>query len=465
MLARLTQQLLSLKAAALKGWDQGQDWVWQPNESLVPPWQQLQTVARLALILGYGIRDNRLVVRASALTTMSLLSVVPFIAVGIALLQTFGVWNPETLRDQLMRGLPEFKAVIERVFPLLEQTDFAALGRLGLLVLAASVLSMFGRIERSFNALWGIRRDRPLWRKLIDYTGVMLMVTLLLVSSWFFQILSLDLTAELTGWLSPGALTRVISTVASVAFISLSFAILIKTMPNTDVPLKASLIAGAVGGLGYSLVSFGYFELQLGMAKTNLLYSSLAFLPATIVWVEISWILILAAAELAYVLTNFHRFRRELLSGVVSPEFQEHTALKAAAELARNHRRNTDQGLDIGELSDRLRLPSHFVARVCDRLRAVGIVEPLAKGRLRLVAARSKDLRPNDVLMAVRRLGPAPHGTEDDAAGRFIAGYAETVESLLAGLPENGRLLDMVDPGDAETAQGQKPRQPSGDTL
>jgi membrane protein len=96
----------------------------------------------------------------------------------------------------------------------------------------------------------------------------------------------------------------------------ITFSFIFIFMPNTKVKLKSGIFAGILAGTLFQFVQWAYINLQIGVAKYNAIYGSLAALPFFLIWLQISWLIILFGAEIAFAVQNVqtYEFEQDCLS-------------------------------------------------------------------------------------------------------------------------------------------------------
>ena len=132
-------------------------------------------------------QQARCVIRASSLTTVTVISVVPVLAFAFAIGKGFGfhgnlqadLIEPTLGRWLGMENAPELKKAVDQLFLFVENTDLSRLGTLGFITVAYSVLRLLSSVEESFNDLWQIRSARTVARKVSDYLSVVSPIHLL----------------------------------------------------------------------------------------------------------------------------------------------------------------------------------------------------------------------------------------------------------------------------------------------
>ena len=129
--------------------------------------RQLQTAA----LVIHDFLQDRCMLRAFAVTYLSLLAIVPLLALTFALLKAFGVQNSlePIILEKLNVGSQE---VVSTILSYVNNTQVGKLGVFGLLFLLVAVTSLLSNIEDSFNHVWGVKGLRPLIRRFSDYLSV-----------------------------------------------------------------------------------------------------------------------------------------------------------------------------------------------------------------------------------------------------------------------------------------------------
>jgi membrane protein len=131
-------------------------------------------------------------------------------------------------------------------------------------------------------------------------------------------------------------------------------------MPNTKVTLKAGLVAGIIAGTIFQVVQWVYISFQIGAARYNAIYGSFAALPLFLMWVQISWWVVLFGAELSFANQNVNTYEYEPDSNKVSQGFKKVLTLQIVHLLIKNFARG-DRPLTDTEISSQLKMPIRLV--------------------------------------------------------------------------------------------------------
>lgn len=424
------------------------DWIWQDeteNDSgLTKPLKFIRQFARWGIILFHGIFENKVLVHASALTYTTLLSILPIIAVALGIIQWSGIWQVDQLREMMTTHLPEFDFISKHVFDYLEGTNFSSLGFAGIFFLLTAVFSMMGKVEQAMNEIWDVQKSRPLWRKITDYFGIIIFTSIMVTFSWFFMIISGDWLHDYLPTVAALLNQKIFTKFATIIFLSSAFIIIIKLMPRTKVPLKSAAIGGFVSAILYSMVSSTFFGLQIGMANYNLIYSSLAAMPITIIWIDISWIILLVSSELSFTIAHGGTFSRQALAAVLSPAYLEKSIARIAIEVSRRTL-EAEEGENVRvsslELSKKLKIPFKIV----EDLSGILVQNKIFSGNTRRGLWIQNEIMDRttitDVIFALRFMkGEDTNGS----AGHVVDNYMLETQGLMQKVESNLTLKQAV---------------------
>jgi|GEM_PF-2769639 len=429
--------------------DRFMDWIWQDESTiefdLSKPLKFIRQIARWGLIMFHGIFENKILVHASALTYTTMLSILPIIAVALGVIQWSGIWKVEQLRELVTTYLPEFNFISKQVFDYLEGTNFSSLGFAGIFFLLTAVFSMMGKVEQAMNEIWDVQKSRPVWRKVTDYFAIILFSSTMITLSWGFMIVSGDWLTDYLPTLGDLLNQQIFTKFATLLFLGSAFTIIIKLMPRTKVPLKSAAIGGFVSGFLYMLVSSTFFGLQIGMANYNLIYSSLAALPITIIWIDISWIILLVSAELAFTLAHGGTFNRQALASVLSPAYLESSIARIAVEITRKTLQS-DEGelirIPTLELSKLLKIP----IKIVNDLAGILVENKVLAGNSRRGVWIKKDVVKQttiaDVIFTLRLM----KGEESNSIGNkhAVDDYMAELHKVMQNVENNITLYDAA---------------------
>jgi membrane protein len=249
---------------------------------------------------------NQCSLQASALTFYTLLSMVPILAVAFGIAKGFGF--EEHLQKQIAIQFKENPEVgqmaMEFAYSFLKQAEGGLIAGIGILVLLWSVLKLLNNIESALNQIWKVYKPRSFLRMISDYLAIMFICPIFIVIS---SSITIFISGELRYIVHNTAYGEYFTPVAYFIFwmIPLVLSWIVMTsiyliMPNTRVPLASGLIAGIIAGTVYQLLQWTYIHFQIGVSNYGAIYGSFAALPLFMLWVQLSWMVVLGGAEIAY---------------------------------------------------------------------------------------------------------------------------------------------------------------------
>ncbi|MFT4569919.1 MAG: membrane protein [Candidatus Binatia bacterium] len=396
-------------------------------------------ILRVAVLTYEGFVADLCLLRASALTYSSLMAFVPVLALSFALLRGLG-WTGDRLERVILERMTLISPdAIDAIVTYIDNTNVAGLGALGGVFLVVTFLAVMSNIETSMNAIWGDPPARTWARKTSDYLAVMLIAPLLLAAAISMTTaLRSNVGVEwIAGWSSIGpAIGRGLS-LGAYGLVWLVFAFLFAFVPNTKVRLVPALIGGVVAGTTWQLTQIGYINFQVGVARYNAIYGVMAQLPLLMLWVYVSWVIVLLGAEVSVAVQNLgpaSRERRTDARGFVLVEF---VALSLMAELAASAMART-RPPTVDELAARFDLPIRNVRDVVRELESGELVHLGGDERqslfLSLAPSSIPVARVLDVIRGEDDTRPGDlEPIDNEALGRVLAALGDARSSAVAG--------------------------------
>lgn len=325
-----------------------------------------------------GFSKDRIQLRASALTLYTLLSVVPIVSLIFAIAKGFGIES--IIQQELINSFQGQEEVlnwiIEYANSFLENTKSGYLAGVGIVILIWSVIQVLGNIESAFNRIWQIKKPRSYVRKFTDYLTVILVAPV-------FMVLASTLTVSLSGIFDRisdtypilGHLNFIVGSLPFV-IIWFLFAFVYMVMPNTKVNFKSAFIAGLIAGTLFQFTQWGYIYFQIGVSKYGAVYGSLAALPLFIIWMQMSWLIVLLGAEISFANQNVNLYEYESDSLLLSPRLKKILTFMVANLVVKNFEEGKDP-LSSTEISRKLKIPVRLVREIVDGLVNVKIFSEL----------------------------------------------------------------------------------------
>jgi len=280
---------------------------------------------RILFLTLHGFSYDKCPLRASALTFYSLLSIVPVAALAFGIAKGFGF--AKRLETLLYEKLPGQEDVLTQVIAfansLLENTKGGVIAGIGIAVLFWSLIKVLSHIESSFNAIWEIKKHRSIGRKISDYLSIALICPILVIMSSSVtvfittQIKHITEKVALLGMFSP--IIFFFLKLLPYGLIWILFTTIYIFMPNTRVNFSSGIIAGVFAGTLYQIVQWAYINFQVLVAKYNAIYGSFAALPLFLIWLQISWLIVLFGAEISFSYQNVHTHEFDPMARKITP--------------------------------------------------------------------------------------------------------------------------------------------------
>ncbi|MBW2228620.1 MAG: YihY/virulence factor BrkB family protein, partial [Deltaproteobacteria bacterium] len=328
---------------------------------------------RILLLATRGFGQDQCPLRASALTFYSILSIVPMVAMAFGIAKGFGF--QEILENQLMEKFSGQEDVMIRVVDfahsLLENTKGGMIVGVGIIVLLWTVIKLLAHIEGSFNDIWEVKKSRSYGRKFSDYLSIMLISPLLIImssSATVFITTKIALITEkvaLIGMFSPMIFFMLKLIPYCLVWILFIFTYIL--MPNTKVNFSAGFIGGIIAGTIFQAAQLAYILFQVGVAKYNAIYGSFAALPLFLIWMQLSWLIVLFGAEISfsYQYVDTYEFEPDLRQ--ISPAFKRLLTLQVANRVISTFSKGK-MPLTASNISQALEIPIRLVQQLLDEL-------------------------------------------------------------------------------------------------
>jgi len=395
--------------------------------------------SRLLYMVATNFLADHCIIRASALTFTTILSIVPLLAVAFSISKGFGLQNAGFFRDFLMGVSAGRAEVVDKILQYIANTNVKTLGWIGVGTLLLTVFTTVGNVERAFNSIWRVKRGRTSWRKFTDFFSVIVIcpIIVLVAASFTVAVQKLDLVHEFVT--NPGYdwVERLLFKLISLALVWVGFTFVYAFVPNTRVRLKSAAVGGVIAGSMWQSAQWFYIHWQIGFTKYNAIYGSFAQLPLFLVWLYISWIIVLVGAELSYAMQHLGAFVRQGLAEQLSPLSRQKVAMASMRHIAARFAAGLSP-LPSVELARTLRLPPDVVEESLAACAASGLTVPLgdeeAHGYGLAIAA--ENIRLAEIVAVVDNCGEGMSCgavVESDVDGVFEA-FAEAVRSSPANV-------------------------------
>lgn len=390
--------------------------IWRPDptEARLPD-RIGRRVSRYIYLVVRGFLDDRVLVRAPALTLTTLLALVPLLALIAAVAEGFGLYR--TAIDQLEGFLTDFvavgqKDVVDVVLRYVRDPNLGALGGIGLLFLLYMSVSLMSTIEGAFNDIWGVDRSRPFHRRVSDYLSILIIFPVLLIASTGLTagLSSTALVDELRGVAILSGAMEIGLKALPILVLGAGFSFLYKFMPYTAVRNRAAIVAGFFTGVAWHLAQWVFIQFQIGVTHNNVIYGTFAALPIFLIWLNASWIIVLVGCEIAYAVQHEATYCPPVPEESISIAQRERTALQLLAEVWQRFVRG-EPPLSAGDLAAEVDLPRPVTVEILRAMLDCGLLARAAGPHEGLLPARDlRRLSVGEILLAYRHAGGDTYG-------------------------------------------------------
>jgi membrane protein len=359
--------------------------IWRVQADQLPPVKAFTfRLLRSIAITFRGFRINNGMLRASALTFYSVLSIVPVLAMALGIAKGFGF---EThLEKELLERFSAQQEVIFQVIDfakaLLEETRGGLIAGVSIGFLIWSIIKVLSNIEHAFNQIWRMQKHRSWSRKFTDYLAFMLICPVLILIHGSLtvyigvQVRALTQNVPVLDYISP--VIFIFLKLLPYGLIWTLFSFLYIMMPNTRVHPITGIFSGVIAGTIYQFTQWAYITFQIGVASYNAIYGSFAAIPLFLIWLQVSWLIVLFGAELSHALQHSDHYEFEPDIRGMSYHHKKIFYLAVARLLARRFAEGKP-AMKAEAISRSLKLPILLVRNILDDLQLAGITS-IVKG-------------------------------------------------------------------------------------
>lgn len=378
------------------------------------------------------IRD-RCTEKASALTYLSALSLVPVIAMAIAIAKAFGL--RQVMEEELQKYFNGQDQMLENILPAVDNmlsTDGDGIATIvAVVVLIYTVVKLLMNIESAFNDMWDIKQSRRWERKISDYIAIILLgPVLLIVASSATVFVRETMQDFLTNW-------ELLSHVKSGIFFLLQllpytiiwlllFGIYL-IFPNTQVKVFPALISGIIAGTLYQVNQQAFISFQFAFARINAIYGSIAFLPLFLIWLQISWMIVLLGTEICYAIQYSSQWEIKSEELKISNNHRKKLSLLLLYKIIKKFEKQTG-GMPLNELSENINVPRRYISEICHDLEKAKLISRIASDELAYHPAF--DINQMDIHTVLNKLEDQGMGDFDSKKSRTFTEIESTLKAI-----------------------------------
>lgn len=335
------------------------------------------TGIKILKVINLSVRsflDRDLQTKSMSLTYSTVLAIVPALALLFAIGRGFGFQS--LLEDQLFKSFPAQKQSItfalKFVDSYLKEASQGLFVGIGIIFLLWTLISLLSSIESAFNQVWDVKKDRSFYQKVTDYIAICLMVPVLMICSSgvsIFMSATIQDNSHLA-FLTP--LVNISLEIAPFVLAWLAFSLSFFLIPNTKTQFKYAAVSGALCALLFQILQLLFVNGQIYVSKYNAIYGSFSFLPLLLIWLQLSWLILLAGCVLTYSLQNVFAFNFLGDLDKISTNYLRKVTIILTAAIVGRFRKGK-KPLSCSQLSFYYDIPLRVVTRICDNLNKAGL--------------------------------------------------------------------------------------------
>jgi len=322
--------------------------------------------ADFCLAVFWRFYEERGLQTAGSLTYTTLLSIVPLITVALAVATAFPVFDDAigALQLFLLENVLPDAAGIDTITDQISafSTNAGRLTAIGLAFFFVTAVMLMTTIDTALNHLFRVQRRRPVLQQVLMYWAVITLGPILIGGS--LSMTSFAVGASF-GWLRLSIVADALLAVLPFVFTCLALMLLYAVVPYRHVRARDAIIGGVLAGVAFEFAKRG-FALYIGRFPTySLIYGAFATIPIFLVWLYMSWVVVLAGATLTAILPAYRYAEGRAIPG---REFVD--ALLVLSMLARAQKNGGP--VRLREMSRELRIMPHRCEAVLERAARLG---------------------------------------------------------------------------------------------
>jgi membrane protein len=387
-------------------WHEKLDELQQPLRSLI------QTV-RFCYAIIRDVLTTTLTLRAMGLVYITILSIVPMLALTFSALKGFGIHQSRVKPALLNLFEPLGEKGIElteQLIGFVDNVQGGLLAGVGLVLLIYTTVSMINKIEESLNHIWRVENARSFLQRFGEYLSVVLVgpVVMATVVGLIAAIGSNAMVDQVLSNPLLGATALLIGKMMPYLLVIILFGLMYWFIPNTRVRFSAAAIGGITGGMLWAFSGVLFATFVVTSTRNVTIYASFAIVIIALMWLYISWLIFLIGAQASFYYQNPEYLRIGYRHLSVGNQLREQAALSLMLLVADSFR-SSNPAWTTNSMGAHIGIPGMLLGPVRNRLIAAGLLEVGKRDQLipardpgaiylAEVIAAVRDAHDNDVL-------------------------------------------------------------------
>ncbi|HTE43566.1 MAG TPA: YihY/virulence factor BrkB family protein [Steroidobacteraceae bacterium] len=361
--------------------DRIERFLFEPHHDAPQGLRLLFGLLRYPFALLHDIAAGQLSLRAMSMVYTTLLSVVPLLALSFSVLKGLGYHRDlEPVLYQFLEPMGDRAfEITSQVMQFVDNARGGVLGTLGFAFLLYTAVSMIQKVEESFNMVWRVQKPRSLGRRISEYISVLIVGPIIIITALTIManVSDTGLVRRLATSEPFGTLLVIFGYLTPYLLVAGAFTFLYAFIPNTKVRFRAAAIAGSIAGVVW-LGSGAIFASFVSRGNTTMLiYAGFAVVLLALLWLYISWLILLIGAQFAFYIQNPQYLRPGSDVTHLTPSGSERLALSMMYLLAKEFAQPANEkrtAHTTNSLAERLYVPVSAIAPVVRSLESAGLI-------------------------------------------------------------------------------------------
>jgi len=385
--------------------DKLENLLWDSRIDDLPPGiRHAVIVLRFLYAVLRDIAEGNLTLRAMGLVYVTILSIVPIIAISFSILKAFGFHRQlEPVLYTFLEPLGDKGIELtDQVIGFVDNIQGDVLAGVGLVLLFVTSVSMAQKVEDSLNYAWRVDRPRGLAQRISEYLTLILVGPVVMVTAMTLiaKLKSNALMQQVSGFEPVGETILLVEQLAPYALVMLGFTMVYWFLPNTRVRFRAALIGGIVGGLLWSTSGVLFTTFVVSSVRTMSIYATFAIVIFALLWLYLCWLILLIGALVSFYAQNPEHLRLGYRQLNIGTRTREQIAIGIMTQTSAAFRDGTAQP-SIADIADSVHLPGLMLIPIVNRLIAANLVTRTGKDQL-FPYRDPGEIMLRDVLAAIR---------------------------------------------------------------
>ena len=436
-----------------------ESWLWNPElDKLSPLPRTGVSIVRYVYAVLRDALTSTLTLRAMGLVYVTILSVVPLLALVFSVLKGFGFHKQiEPLLYNLLSPLGERGVELtDQVMGFVDNIKGGLLAGVGLAVLIYTSISMIKKVEDSFNYVFRVETARSFLQRFSEYLSVLLIgpIVMIVAMGTIAYVGNMSVVKDASSLEVVNETFLLLGKLTPTLIIAGLFTFSYMFIPNAKVNFWPALGGGLTGGLLWATAGLMFTEFVMSSTRNVTIYASFAIVIVALIWLYVSWLILLIGAQTAFYLQKPEYLRIGYKPLNIGNRLREKIGLELMFETARRFR-NGDEPVTVDEIAEQINLPGLVISPVLHRLTNANLIA--ASGKAGLIPARDPgQISVSQVLGAIRN----NHQRDIFAKGNWALDVDEIDRALnnaINNICEDSSIYDVLDakvakPTPAETS-------------